>query len=67
MPIAVEGHANAASLQPAVADGLPVSLSSAKLVHYTLLGQVPFTGSSSHAAASEEATDSATDALDKLS
>ena len=63
---AIEGHAAAVSLQPAAAVGQPVSFRPAKLVHHTLLGQVPFTGSSSHAAGSGEASDSATDTPDEL-
>ena len=62
----IEGYAAAASLQAAAFDGMPVGLKSAKLVHHTLFGQVPVTGSSSHAASSGQAPDSATDTPDKL-
>lgn len=63
---AIEGYAAVASLQPAAAAGMPVSLQSAKLVCHTLPGQVPFTSSSRRAADSGESTDSATDTPDKL-
>ena len=63
----IEGYAATAALQHAAAVGLPVSSQPAKLVHHTLLGQVPFTRSISHAADSGEATDSATDTPDNLS